>query len=186
MKTYSDKTITVENNESLSYNDLFNEMYSALCMFAGRFLVVASDGEDLVQEVFVKLWDKFEEFNSLNAVKAYLYQATRNACLNEIRHEKVKRKYESHQVKQVESESYYLKQVVEEETSRIIANSIDELPPQCKKILQLSMQGLKNQEIADDLGISVNSVKTQKAIAYKTLRSKLQNIFDLILHILWM
>ena len=185
MKPYSDKTILLDNDESLSYNELFNEMYAGLCLFAERFLMISSEGEDLVQEVFVKLWDKFEEFSSLNAIKAYLYQATRNACLNSIRHEKVKRKYEAEHVHQVESESYFLKQVVEEETSRIIANSIEELPPQCRKILELSMQGLKNQEIADDLGISVNSVKTQKAIAYKTLRSKLQNIFDIVLHILW-
>jgi RNA polymerase sigma-70 factor (ECF subfamily) len=186
MKSYSDKTIIVDDNESLSYNALFNDMYAGLCLFAERFLMISSESEDLVQEVFVKLWDKFETFNSLSAIKAYLYQATRNACLNSIRHEKVKRKYETHQVHQVESESYFLKQVVEEETTRLIASSIEELPPQCRKILQLSMQGLKNHEIADDLGISVNSVKTQKGIAYKTLRSKLQNIFDIVLHIMWM
>ncbi|PKQ69407.1 RNA polymerase sigma-70 factor [Labilibaculum manganireducens] len=186
MNQSPDKIIIIDNNESLSYNSLFNEMYAGLCLFSERFLIVSSEGEDLVQEVFVKLWAKFDDFDSLNAIKAYLYQATRNACLNSIRHEKVKRKYEAEQVHQVESETYFLKQVVEEETSRIIANSIDELPPQCKKILQLSMQGLKNQEIADDLGISVNSVKTQKRIAYKTLRSKLQNIFDIVMYIMWM
>ncbi|WP_461633913.1 RNA polymerase sigma-70 factor [Labilibaculum euxinus] len=186
MNQTPDKIIIIDNNESLSYNSLFNEMYAGLCLFSERFLMVSSEGEDLVQEVFVKLWAKFDDFDSLNAIKAYLYQATRNACLNSIRHEKVKRKYETEQVHQVESETYFLKQVVEEETSRIIANSIDELPPQCKKILQLSMQGLKNQEIAEDLGISVNSVKTQKSIAYKTLRSKLQNIFDIVMYIMWM
>lgn len=185
MNPISDKTITLNDGNVLNYNSLFKEMYAGLCLFSERFLVISAEGEDLVQEVFIKFWDKFEEFDSLGAIKAYLYQATRNACLNSIRHEKVKRKYEEEQLYQVESETYFLKQVVEEETNRIIANSIDELPPQCRKILQLSIQGLKNQEIADDLGISVNSVKTQKTIAYKTLRSKLQNVFDIVMHILW-
>ena len=181
MRPNSDKTILLDTQETLSYNALFNEMYAGLCLFAERFLLVSADGEDLVQEVFVKLWDKFEDFDALNAIKAYLYQSTRNACLNQIRHEKVKRKYEAEQVRQLESETFFLQQVVEEEGQRLIAQSISELPPQCRKILLLSMNGLKNNEIADDLDISVNSVKTQKAIAYKNLRLKLQNVFDIVM-----
>jgi RNA polymerase sigma-70 factor (ECF subfamily) len=186
MNPNSDKTIFVENSESLSYNALFTEMYAGLCLFAKRFLIISLEEEDIVQEAFVNLWDKFEDFNSHAAVKAYLYQATRNACLNSLRHEKVKRKYVAEQIHLIETESYFLKQVVEEETSRIIADLIKNLPPQCSKILKLSMQGLKNQEVADIIGISINSVKTQKAIAYKTLRSKLQNTFDIMHHIIWM
>jgi RNA polymerase sigma-70 factor (family 1) len=181
MNPNSDKIILLENQDTLSYNTLFNEMYAGLCLFAERFLVVSADGEDLVQDVFVKLWDKFEDFDALNAIKAYLYQSTRNACLNHIRHEKVKRKYEAEQMYQLESESFFFQQVVEEEGMRLIAQSISELPPQCRKILLLSMHDLKNAEIADDLGISVNSVKTQKAIAYKSLRLKLQNVFDIVI-----
>lgn len=181
MRPNSDKTIRLENQEILSYNSVFNEMYSGMCLFAERFLIVSADGEDLVQEVFVKLWDKFEDFDALNPIKAYLYQSTRNACLNHIRHEKVKRKYEENQVRQFESESFFLHQVVKEERDRLIAESISKLPPKCQKILLLSLNGLKNSEIADDLGISVNSVKTQKAIAYKNLRVKLQDILNLIM-----
>ncbi len=180
MTPNSDKIILLENQDTLSYNTLFNEMYAGLCLFAERFLVVSGDGEDLVQDVFVKLWDKFEDFDALNAIKAYLYQSTRNACLNHIRHEKVKRKYEAEQMHQLESESFFFQQVVEEEGLSLLAKSISELPPQCRKILLLSMHDLKNSEIADDLGISINSVKTQKAIAYKSLRLKLQNVFDIV------
>lgn len=177
MNFHSDKIIILKNNALLSYNALFNEMYASLCLFAERFLIVPAEGEDLVQEIFIKLWNNFEEFDSYTTIKAYLYQSTRNSCLSLLRHEKVKRKYEMDSLNQVEAESYFLKQMVEEETSRMIANSIENLPPQRRKILKLSMQGLKNYEIADDMQISVNSVKTQKAIAYKTLRLKLQNIF---------
>jgi RNA polymerase sigma-70 factor (family 1) len=181
MRTISDKTILLDNNETLSYNTLFNEMYAGLCLFAERFLIVSADGEDLVQEVFVKLWDKFEDFDALNPIKAYLYQSVRNACLNQIRHEKVKKKYEDEQVYHLNSESFFYQQVVEEEGRRLIKQCISELPPQCRKVLQLSMNDLKNAEIADDLGISINSVKTQKAIAYKTLRLKLQGAFDILM-----
>ncbi len=181
MRTIPDKTILLDNQETLSYNTLFNEMYAGMCLFAERFLIVSADGEDLVQEVFVTLWDKFEDFDALNPIKAYLYQSIRNACLNKIRHERVKRKYEAEQAYQLESESFFHQQVVEEEGKRLIVQCISELPPQCRKVLQLSMLDLKNSEIAEDLGISINSVKTQKAIAYKTLRLKLQSVFDIMM-----
>lgn len=186
MNPNSDKTILLDNNVSLSFNALFGELYSSLCLFSERFLVSTVHSEDLVQEVFLKLWDKFEDFDSVTALKAYLYQSTRNSCLNHIRHEKVKRKYESERVHEVQEQSFFLQQVVEEESSRIIAQSIEELPTQCQNILQLSINGLKNQEIAEDLGISINSVKTQKNIAYKKLRHKLQHVFDIIFHIMYM
>ncbi|MCU4177756.1 RNA polymerase sigma-70 factor [Carboxylicivirga sp. N1Y90] len=184
MSPISDKIITLQNKEQLSYNALFKQMYPGLCVFAQQFLVVSADSEDLVQEVFLRFWDKFDNFDSLTAIKAFLFQATRNSCLNLVRHEKIKQQYEAEQIKTVESESYFLKQVLKEETNRIITQSINELPAKYRKVIQLSLKGMVNEEIANNLNLSVNTIKSQKIQAYKLLRTKLQSVFDIIHHLM--
>ena len=180
MSSLKDKIITIGDSEELSFNQFFNEMYNCVCLFANRFLENTIESEDIVQDVFIKLWDNFENFNSAIKIKAYLYSSVRNSCLNHIRHEKVKRKYETSVISKIQSDSFFYEKMVEVESSRLIKEAIEELPPQCKKIMLLNLQGLKNQEIADDLNISINTVKTQKQIAYKILRKKLQSLFELL------
>ena len=181
MGKLKDKIVILSNGNELSFNQFFNEMYSGVCLFAERFLENTTESEDIVQDVFIKLWDQFEDFDSLIKIKAYLYSSVRNSCLNFIRHEKVKRKYETDQLTKIQSNNFFYEKMVEVESSRLVRQAIEELPPQCKKIMLLNLEGLKNQEIADDLNISINTVKTQKLIAYKILREKLQDLFNLLL-----
>jgi RNA polymerase sigma factor (sigma-70 family) len=70
--------------------------------------------------------------------------------------------------------------IIEEETHRLIYNAINELPAQCRKVLLLSINGLKNNDIAQELDITVNTVKTQKKIAYKQLKIMLKDIYAIV------
>jgi len=132
--------------------------------------------EDLVQDVFTVLWEKWESIQECTNHKNYLFTAIKNHALNFIKREKKDNVNLSKIVTEISDEDaieFYDKEVMAVK----ILNAIEELPPQCKKIFNLAYQkNLSYQEIADELSISKNTVKTQIGLAYKNLRSKLNNL----------
>ncbi|TKG95614.1 RNA polymerase sigma-70 factor [Puteibacter caeruleilacunae] len=165
---------------TLSYSECFESMYPGLCSFATRFVLESEVAEDLVQDVFVRLWNRTDKFDSVSGVKVFLYQATRNICLNYLEHQKVKNKYVQEKIREIQSDSSYIREVIKEETHLQIRNAIQTLPPQTRKVLLMSLQDLKNKEIAEDLGISINTVKTHKSKAYDVLREALKDVYTLL------
>lgn len=138
--------------------------------------------KDLVQEVFIKVWEDKIEFKNEAAVKSFMYKAVKNKSLDYLKSKRV-RSTENMSVEDMDelnSDSFYLKEVVVEEVSSRIENAIDTLPKRCALIIRLSINGLTNPEIAQQLNISPNTVKAQKKIAYKKLRPLLKNYFVLI------
>ena len=79
-----------------------------------------------------------------------------------------------------DAELYYMRSVIEEETRRLIFTAIDSLPEHCRKVCLLNLEGMDNQEIADELQVSLNTVKFHKKNAYKLLRDKLKDQFYLL------
>jgi len=163
-----------------AFQQIFDLYYSNLCLFTNKYIEDFSEAEDIVQEVFIILWEKHADFSNMYSLKAFIYQTAKNKALNLIKHNKVKFNYSKAQVKELESEQYFANQFIEEETKRIIIQRINELPVQSRKIILLSMEGMKNQEIAEAMDISINTVKTQKKIAYKKLKFQLAELFTII------
>ncbi len=165
--------LTDESNH-LSVESLFSLYYARLCYFAFKMIGEREAAEDLVQEAFVKLWERQDDFTSELSAKTFLYVTVRNACLNRIRHEEVEKKYiKAHNSEEVEEEKG-LQQIIQAEVLGEIHNAIEALPQGCRQVLKLAyFEGLKNHEIAEQLGISVNTIKTQKARALQLLRLKL-------------
>lgn len=161
-------------------NDYFDIWYPSLVVFAKQFLSNQAEAEDVVQNAFVKLFENFESGKNINAMKGYLYRIIRNECLNVIKHQKVKQRYGSEMENVIHTEKYYVQKVIEEETMATLAAAVETLPPQCKQVLYLSLNGLKNNEIAEDLNISVNTVKSQKLKAYRRLREQLSNLYQIV------
>jgi len=166
--------------ENKAFENIFNLFFPALCSFADTYVHNHNISEDVVQEVFIALWNNRENFNNPLPLKSFLYTSVRNRCLNYLKHQNVANKHIEESEKVMESDVFFFDHLIEEETHRLIYNAIDELPPHCKRILLLSLNGLTNPEIADQLNISINTVKTQKAIAYKQLRIKLKDLVLLI------
>lgn len=179
MRNNADTIRLLDTGENYSFEQCFDQMYAALCTFANKFSEDENVSEDIVQDIFIKLWQNFNSFDSVVAIKVFLYQSVRNACLNYLEHLQVKDKYRKHQLSKIESEKYFLDELIEIETHRIIHQAILQLPQKCRQIMILNMEGLTNPEIADYLKISVNTVKTQKAIAYNHLRKKLKTVYML-------
>lgn len=149
-----------------------------MVLYAARFMDTREDAEEITQEVFVKFWEKCDTLSPDSSIKSYLYRSVHNSCLNAIKHEKVKDSYRQYMVQFMESSS---ESVIEpedpDELRARIVGEIDNLPPRCSEIFKLSrFEGLKYQEIAEHLGISVKTVEVQMGKALKVLREKLGDL----------
>ncbi|AWO02047.1 RNA polymerase sigma-70 factor [Chitinophaga alhagiae] len=158
-----------------AFQVIFRRHYKALCYFAASITQDAQEAEDLVQETFSKLWDKRADFPTTTAIKAFLYISTKNACLNYIR--------QKHRQTEKEKEFSYLQEEAPADFDPLMADveiigelyaEIEQLPPQCRRVFTMSyLEGRKNEEIAGLLGVSYNTVRTQKLRALKLIRASL-------------
>lgn len=170
----------LKRGEKSAFRSLFDSYFNPLSAFAYKFVKDQYVVEDMVQEVFVTLWGSREKFDHTSAVKSFLYTSIKNKCLNHLKHEKVKRKHEDALVYQLESDQYFSSSVIEEEVFDRLLTEIRNLPAAAQEIMILALNGMKNQEIADELGITINTVKTQKKIAYVKLKDKLGPLIRLL------
>ena len=155
---------------------LFRENYHALVFFAIRLVSNRIEAEDIVQDAFAKYWAQRDLVSEdPSAVKSYLYTSVRNACLNAVRHRAVAARFENENSRtELPAERSILEHLLEAETIAIVHKAMSMLPPVCRQIARMShLEGKKNEEIAAELGISVNSVKTHKQRALKLLRQHL-------------
>ena len=141
-----------------------------------RYVREAEEAEEIVQNLFVYIWDKRESITIKGKVKPYLFQATRNRCLNLIKHLQVRDQYETHQ-KHTQSHATLEPNWMEvEELKEKIRLSIAALPPKCREVFELSRyEQLTYQEIADKQGISIKTVENQMGKALKMLRVALKD-----------
>lgn len=171
--------LEIKNNSEIAFEQLFNRYYAPLCLFTSHFLHNRAKAGEIVQEVFVKVWAKRETLEIASSVRNYLFFAVRNQCINLLEHEKVEKRH-SRQT-QLDSltdrdlEPYFM----EVDLRRKIEQSIELLPEKRREIFRLSREeGLKYQEIANRLKISVKTVEAQMGIALKQLREMLKDYRD--------
>lgn len=162
------------------FKEFFNLYYPSLRLFAAGIVNDFSVAEDFVQDAFIKLWQNALTIENEPTARSYLYKTVKNLCINHLEHSNVVHKHEEATVHEYENTMAINNSIIEEETHRLIYKAINELPAQCRNILLLSINGLKNNEIAEELNITVNTVKTQKKIAYKQLKIKLKDIYFLV------
>ncbi len=157
-----------------AFSFIFNKYYQPLYQFAGRFVSDAQKAEDLVQDVFVRLWINRNELQITSSLKSYLYVSVKNNALNYIRREKKLQFSEEYTDGFIEFMTTPEEQVIEKEMITAVHQAIDKLPRQCRLIyLMKRYDGLNYQEIAGILNISINTVKTQMKRALKTLLTRL-------------
>lgn len=157
------------------FKKIFKQCYLPVRSFTWRFVKDNDIAEDIVQDAFLQVWEKRTSFNVLAEIKSFLYVSVRNACLDHLKHERVKQKnaidiaiFMSHEMEQ--------EAILEEDVDSLIHNAIKTLPPQAQKIVIMTMDGNSNMEIAEKLNITVNTVKSTKLKAYRILRKRLRNI----------
>ena len=151
---------------------VFRIYYHRLCHFAWQLIQDKLVVEDIVQDVFVYLWDHPDAVKGGEAaLQSFLYAAVRHSCYNHVRHQKVHLKYLNVTEPSAWEEASYLDKIIRAEAVSELAFALEQLPQACREVVHLGyLEGLSNAEIADHLHISINTVKTQKQRALKTLR----------------
>lgn len=147
----------------------FRKLYLPLGMYALRLVDDADVAEDMVQDSFVRVWQYIEDGGEIENFPSFIYRSVRNACLSYLRN-----RYET------VSESE-IPEAGEEEIDTSIRDAriwraIDDLPRKCREVFLMSKRdGLTNEEIAEEMGISIKTVKNQMTKAYGRLREALSD-----------
>lgn len=174
----------VNINSKADLKQIFDAYYGTLVQFANRFLEIKDECEDIVQDVFVTIWENQNTFPDTISLKVYLYKAVRNKCYNVIKHKSIKQKYAENLVQLIDDDDLFLKQILEEEIVRQLHKAIESLPERKKEIIKLSLKGLKNIEIAEELSIKLQTVKTLKSQSYTILRDLLPGLNNILYFLL--
>lgn len=173
MKGIEDDNISgLIRGDEEQFRRLFTDYYPSLLSFSVKYVENRDVAEDIVQDVFVRLWENRSELGEVTNLSAYLYQMVRNRSLNHLRAEKVRKDVSKkfHEEPMQEMNHY-----VREETVRWVMHFLDQLPPACRNIFSRFLQGYSAKEIAEELHIAVETVKKQKQIARRILQGKLDS-----------
>lgn len=163
-----------------TFEMLFKNYYQPLVSYGRTFVQDLDEAEDIVQQTFISFWEKRKEIQVQTSARAMLYASVQNACLNRIKHLKVRKKYQEQPFENTVSTENPAHALHAKELEEKIAETIESLPPQCAVIFKLSRyEGLKYQEIADQLQLSVKTVENQMGKALKILREQLANYLPL-------
>ena len=173
----------LKEGNQLIFESIFHSYYKELVLYAVRFVELQEEAEEIVQNLFVEIWNKRKELNVHTSLRAYLFGSVRNTSLNYIKHKKVEYKYREYNDFHIKNENYTEKDIlVEEELSSRIENAIEKLPPERKKIFIMSrFEQLKYKEIAQKLNVSIKTVENQMGRALKFLKEELSEFIPLVL-----
>ncbi|SHF58674.1 RNA polymerase sigma-70 factor, ECF subfamily [Arenibacter palladensis] len=176
----------LEKGEKCAFETLFRLYYTKLVNISKGYLVYQQEAESIVQNVFLKLWENKASLGEVSNINSYLYTMTKNLCLDQLKHEKIKKNYIDNsyrirseiQYKFIQDEAASL--LLENELESKIIQSIELLPEKCKNIFKKSrLEGLKRSEIASEMGISHKTVDNHMASALRHMRFHLREFISL-------
>jgi len=176
----------LKRGDKAVFETVYREYYMPLCYYCLRYTERIEDAEEIVQDLFLKLWIKHKELEINSSLKAYLYRAVQNYALNYLSKKKTKNKYLMIQGGHVFDNFEKGNSKLEEEELRIILKeAILKMPEKRRHIFELSrFDGLKYGKIADKLSISVKTVETQMTKSLKYLRVVLKDYLPVLIIIL--
>jgi RNA polymerase sigma-70 factor (family 1) len=166
----------LQNGEEAAYKALFTKFYKVLTLFANRYLKDIEASKELVQDLFVHLYERRENIDINSSLKSYLYRSAHNRCINYLNAQKIRLKYAEHVNFTTNAEDNSLEhQVNTIELEHALYKAIGDLPPKCRSIFKMNrFDGLSNTEIAEKLQLSKRTVETQISKALKILRVKME------------
>ncbi|NDV58269.1 RNA polymerase sigma-70 factor [Bacteroides sp. 519] len=184
----------INDNNKISFEEIYITYFSRMKNFALEYIYSEQDSENIVQDVFMELWEKKEALTIHTNLIAYLFTATKNRCIDFLRHKVLVKevadklqeehllmlKMNFHSLEALNQDIFY-----ENNIEDIIAKAIDTLPEKCREIfIKSKFEQKKQKEIAAELNITINTVETQMGIAYKKLKAELKEYFPLLVFLL--
>lgn len=184
----------VKNLTILKFEEIYLTYYSRMKRFALEYVVREEDAENIVQDIFLELWESKQQMLSHVNLFSLLFTTVKNRCIDFLRHqqvvqkttEKLQKEYQKTlQIKLHSLEHFDNKIFLEPDIESLIQNAIESLPDRCREIfVKNKMEGKKQKDIAQELNISVHTVESQMGIAYKKLRESLKDYLPLLLFLL--
>lgn len=170
---------SINQGNSRAFEYAFKKYYPELARFALSILRNEVWAEEIVQEVFIKIWEKRNDFRIQTGLKPYLYTAVKNRSLNHLKNKANQHSSLDQTHKTPTQTSTADQKLSEQELKKILQDAIQQLPEKCRIIFILSRNHkFSYQEIAQKLGISKKTVEAQMGIALKKLRAYLQKHWD--------
>jgi RNA polymerase sigma-70 factor (ECF subfamily) len=174
LELHDDKLLfeKIAYGDKSSFDILFRKYYSQLVRFAMGYMHDGPAAEEIVQDLFVRIWESAQRIEIETSILAYLYSSVRNQALNCIKHENVKKKYEQEQVTMLDSYKDDFEEKVNVKFFRqMLTSAVGDLPEKCREIFEMAkFEGLTYDEIADYLQVSAKTVENQMGIALKKIR----------------
>jgi RNA polymerase sigma-70 factor (family 1) len=159
-----------------NFEALFKQYYAPLVVYACKYIPEKDAAREIVQDFFVKLFEKRSSLTIDTSLKSYLYRSVYNACMNYINQRSIQEKHIKNIDLERNDEENLENEINSVELQARIFNIIEALPPKCKKIFKMNrLEGMKNEEIAVKLKLSKRTVETQISKALKILRNKLSD-----------
>lgn len=172
-------------NSHNKFESIYVSHYSRMKLFAQEYVIREEDAENIVHDVFLDLWEQNLSLLTHTNIFAYLFTMLKNRCIDFLRHKTIVRntaqKLQDDHAKALQMKCQSLETLdeglfSEPDIEKIIQNAIDSLPDRCREIFVLNkIEGKKQKVIAQELNISINTVESQMAIAYKKLKEILKD-----------
>jgi RNA polymerase sigma-70 factor (ECF subfamily) len=175
----------LRNGDISAFTSIFSAFYKDLVIFAARFTKDINSAEEIVQDTFVHLWEEHDAININTSLKSYLLKTVNNKCIDWYRHEKVKKEHadfvlETSIYYEYDTENY----VLHSELECKIEEALALLPYEISQVFRMNrFKGLKYQEIAELLGVSVRTIEVRIGKSLHLLRTHLKEYFPVIIGI---
>lgn len=160
-----------EKSFTKAFDALFKDYFKKLYAFSYGITGNEGESEDRVIEALAALYIKRGDFDNLPNIRAFLYMAVRNSSLNYIRYTQRKTQREKEFQRQTDQDPELTNAQIQAEVMETLYGAIEQLPAQCQKVCKLLfIDGLKYDEAADTLGLSVNTIKAQRTIGVRSIK----------------
>lgn len=175
----------IKMDDEKAFEQIFHHYYNNLCFYTYRIVQDEIQAEEVVQDLFVKIWEKRRNINIESSVQSYLFRSAKNMALNIIEHNNIKLRHAQTVLSKKNEYESTDEGYTEVGLAEKVEESIQSLPEKRREIFRMSREeGLKYKEIADKLNISIKTVEAQMGLAMKYLRNRLKHFLPTILFFL--
>ena len=185
----------MESIENLDFKQVYVTHYFKMKRFAKEYVLIEEEAENIVQDVFLRLWENREIIRMPVNLMAFLFTATKNRCMDYLKHQKVVMKATNILLEEQKMtmdmnldalEAFDQSIFAEKDVETLLTNAINSLPEKCREIfIKSQLEGKKHKEIANELDISTHTIEAQINIAFKKLREQLKNYLPLLIFIVY-
>lgn len=182
MQTFTNEELLslIAQKDNKAFRHLYSLYFVALKNVALNYVENEAVAEDIAQEVFIELLESTQSFDNLNAIRFFLYGVLKNKCISLWRKNKVRKRYIEEVTLEKQFMSDYEDVILEEDVYAQLMAALEQLPPRCKHVMELSLEGLKRAEISERLDISIETVKEHRTIGKKRLSELLKRCYGLL------